>query len=98
MKLFIDGGFREIYKQGGKSVKGKKINHGTSGIVDKVVVSEIKDNLPKLVIMVDCGSTSNEAIDYLNKQKTLQKLILICMIIKEKGSTLHNQGNDIKNI
>ena len=22
---------------------------------------------PKLVIMVDCGSTSNEAIDYLNK-------------------------------
>lgn len=25
MKLFIDGGFREIYKQGGKSVKGKKI-------------------------------------------------------------------------
>ena len=24
-------------------------------------------NQPKLVIMVDCGSTSNEAIDYLNK-------------------------------
>jgi len=24
---------------------------------------------PKLIIMVDCGSTSNEAIDYLNKQK-----------------------------
>jgi single-stranded-DNA-specific exonuclease len=24
---------------------------------------------PKLVIMVDCGSTSNEAIDYLNKNK-----------------------------
>jgi single-stranded-DNA-specific exonuclease len=22
---------------------------------------------PKLIIMVDCGSTSNEAIDYLNK-------------------------------
>ena len=24
---------------------------------------------PKLIIMVDCGSTSNEAIDYLNKHK-----------------------------
>ena len=24
---------------------------------------------PKLIIMVDCGSTSNEAIDYLNKKK-----------------------------
>ena len=26
-------------------------------------------NQPKLVIMVDCGSTSNEAIDFLNKSK-----------------------------
>ena len=24
---------------------------------------------PKLVIMVDCGSTSNEAIDFLNEKK-----------------------------
>ena len=34
------------------SVKGKKINHGTSGIVDKVVVSEIKDNLRQCKIRV----------------------------------------------
>ena len=30
---------------------------------------------PKLVIMVDCGSTSNEAIDYLN-QKNIKSLII----------------------
>ena len=26
-------------------------------------------NKPKLIIMVDCGSTSNEAIDFLNENK-----------------------------
>ena len=30
---------------------------------------------PKLIIMVDCGSTSNEAIDYLNKQN-IQSIII----------------------
>ena len=30
---------------------------------------------PKLIIMVDCGSTSNEAIDYLNKNK-IKSLII----------------------
>ena len=30
---------------------------------------------PKLIIMVDCGSTSNEAIDYLNKNN-IKSLII----------------------
>ena len=30
---------------------------------------------PKLVIMVDCGSTSNEAVDYLNK-KNIKSIII----------------------
>ena len=30
---------------------------------------------PKLVIMVDCGSTSNEAIDYLN-QNNIKSIII----------------------
>tara|TARA_Y100000768_G_scaffold381806_1_gene361067 strand:+ start:218 stop:1921 length:1704 start_codon:yes stop_codon:yes gene_type:complete len=32
-------------------------------------------NKPKLMIMVDCGSTSNEAIDFLNKKK-IQSIII----------------------
>ena len=32
-------------------------------------------NKPKLIIMVDCGSTSNEAIDFLNKNK-IKSLII----------------------
>ena len=30
---------------------------------------------PKLIIMVDCGSTSNEAIDFLNENK-IKSLII----------------------
>ena len=38
------------------------------GASEKLFKKLIKEN-PKLVIMVDCGSTSLEAIDYLNKKK-----------------------------
>ena len=37
------------------------------GASEKLFKKLIKEN-PKLVIMVDCGSTSLEAIDYLNKK------------------------------
>ena len=35
----------------------------------KRLFQKLIKNQPKLVIMVDCGSTSNEAIDFLNKSK-----------------------------
>ena len=35
----------------------------------------IKDNLPKLVIMVDCGSSSNDTVDFLNK-KNINSIII----------------------
>ena len=42
----------------------------TKKLFQKLILSK-----PKLVIMVDCGSTSNEAIDFLNKNK-IRSLII----------------------
>ena len=33
------------------------------------IISKTNLGKPKLIIMVDCGSTSNEAIDFLNENK-----------------------------
>ena len=59
-------------------------------------------NQPKLVIMVDCGSTSNEAIDFLNENK-IKSIILdhheinkpypkSNIIINPKKKNTHNEG------
>ena len=42
-----------------------RVNDGYGA--SKRIFKKLILNKPKLVIMVDCGSTSNEAIDYLNK-------------------------------
>jgi single-stranded-DNA-specific exonuclease len=42
----------------------------TKKLFQKLILNE-----PKLIIMVDCGSTSNEAIDFLNKNK-IKSLII----------------------
>ena len=43
-----------------------RINDGYGA--SKKLFKKLISNKPKLVIMVDCGSTSNEAINYLNQQ------------------------------
>ena len=42
----------------------------TKKLFQKLILSK-----PKLVIMVDCGSTSNEAIDFLNKKYELKEIV-----------------------
>jgi single-stranded-DNA-specific exonuclease len=41
----------------------------------KKLLQKLIQKKPKLIIMVDCGSTSNEAIDFLNENK-IQSLII----------------------
>ena len=49
----------------------KKDGYGaTKKLFQKLILER-----PKLVIMVDCGSTSNEAIDFLNKHKVKSLII-----------------------
>ena len=50
---------------------------------------------PKLIIMVDCGSTSNEAIDFLNenKIKSLRTFNAINLLSFLKGITSHTVAN-----
>ena len=60
-------------------------------------------NQPKLVIMVDCGSTSNEAIDFLNQNKIKSIIIdhheinkpypMSNAIINPKKNITHNEGS-----
>ena len=60
-------------------------------------------NQPKLIIMVDCGSTSNEAIDFLNQNKIKSIIIdhheinkpypMSNAIINPKKNITHNEGS-----
>ena len=50
-----------------------RVNDGYGG--SKKLFQKLLLNEPKLVIMVDCGSTSNEAIDYLN-QNNIKSIII----------------------
>jgi single-stranded-DNA-specific exonuclease len=54
-------------------------------------------NKPKLIIMVDCGSTSNEAIDYLNKHNIKSIIIDHHEINKPypKSSVIINPKKDL---
>ena len=53
---------------------------------------------PKLIIMVDCGSTSNEAIDYLNKHNIKSIIIDHHEIYKPypKSNVIINPKKDLK--
>jgi single-stranded-DNA-specific exonuclease len=70
----------------------------TKKLFQKLILNE-----PKLVIMVDCGSTSNEAIDFLNQNKIKSIIIdhheinkpypMSNVIINPKKNITHNEDS-----